>query len=39
MRGTIDPLVQYSFPAWFSVKAQVQLYIYLYKRRSKQTTS
>jgi hypothetical protein len=30
MRGAIPPLPQYAFMAWCSVKAQGQLYLYLY---------
>jgi hypothetical protein len=29
MSGAVTPLPQYAFMAWFSVKAQGQLYIYL----------
>jgi len=30
IRGAIRPLLHYAFLAWFSVKAQGQLYIYFY---------
>jgi hypothetical protein len=30
MRGTIPPLLQFAFMAWCSVKAQRQLYLYLW---------
>jgi hypothetical protein len=30
MSGTIPPLPQYAFMTWCSVKAQGQLYLYLY---------
>jgi hypothetical protein len=30
MRGAIPPLSQYAFMAWCSVKAQGQLYLYLF---------
>jgi hypothetical protein len=30
MSGAIPPLLQYAFMAWCSVKAQGQLYLYLY---------
>jgi hypothetical protein len=30
MRGAVHPLPQYAFMAWCSVKAQGQLYLYLY---------
>jgi hypothetical protein len=30
MSGAIPPLLQYSFMAWCLVKAQGQLYLYLY---------
>jgi len=30
IRGSIHPLPQYAFMAWFSFKAQEQLYLYLY---------
>jgi hypothetical protein len=30
MSGAIHPFLQYSFMAWFSVKAQGQLYLYIY---------
>jgi hypothetical protein len=30
MRGAMPPLPQYAFVAWYSVKAQGQLYLYLY---------
>jgi hypothetical protein len=30
MRGAIPPLAQYAFMAWCLVKAQGQLYLYLY---------
>jgi hypothetical protein len=33
MSGAIPPLPQYAFMAWCSVKAQVQLYLYLYIRK------
>jgi len=29
MHGAISPLPQYAFMAWYSVKAQGQLYLYL----------
>jgi hypothetical protein len=29
MRGAIPPFLQYAFMAWYSVKAQGQLYLYL----------
>jgi hypothetical protein len=31
MSGAVPPLLQYAFMAWFSLKAQGQLYLYLYK--------
>jgi len=30
MSGAIPPLPQYAFMAWYSIKAQRQLYLYLY---------
>jgi hypothetical protein len=32
MCGAIHLLPQYAFMAWFSAKAQGELYLYLYKR-------
>jgi hypothetical protein len=31
MSGAIPPLLQYAFMAWCSVKAQGQIYLYLYR--------
>jgi hypothetical protein len=35
MPGAIPPLPQYNFMAWCSVKAQGQLYLYLYSTTGK----
>jgi hypothetical protein len=34
MRGDIPPLPQYAFMAWYSVKAQGQLYLYLLQNQT-----
>jgi len=34
MSRAIPPLPQYAFMAWCSVKAQGQLYLYLYRQRA-----
>jgi hypothetical protein len=31
MSGAIPPLPQYAFMAWLSVKAQGQIYLYIYR--------
>jgi hypothetical protein len=38
MSGAIPPLPQYAFMAWYSVKTQGQLYLYLYFKTNNRNT-